>query len=664
MFSRQLGFPYIRSITISYNWLVQQSTCLSSTMDSFTKPDSLFGSRRGSGSSSTDSSVNQPPKTHSQPFYFPSFPSTNSITDEHNNGLHQVPSFIHNSHSQTFQSNILVPLPRLQQSNAPDYNSAQGSSTTVSPLLQSATPSLDSLKSSSTTSSATANTQNTAPPNRAESSTPSGSSTASGKGITSLIRIQLNFTDPLKWKKFTNRRLELIDKFNLSSRKASEQDDLILKIADILRTEFNYKEDTLYDFDKLVRAAVQSVRRNRKRLAKTEFNYKEDTLYDFDKLVRAAVQSVRRNRKRLAKLSEIRQDERQQQQQQQQTIPISSAASLDHENNATDSLPSGLNTPTTKHPKFISYDFNTNTNTDPTYNETRTSTSSNSNASSTFNTNVTNSPSSSLPSMSSQPMKLPPITPEPFNFSESNKKKLLNYITNSSTFFNLIDSPTSVNENMILTLGQNSINATVSFTLEKLFSTVHQSSLSYLYTKLTSIESLSHFFKSLEINNSSSQSVHLLSENQSMNLLFKIVGCLIKDYGFDTICYTLGELFHELILLEYPLYIATSKSTTIPQQQQQVSSIMPLLPLNPKEADEEIQKVITIKYRTQSIQMKFKPLSSTPPTYLELLENCKVLFNVSDKSLRLRFVDENIGDLAGVFKDLNKMNLVIEVYDI
>lgn len=64
------------------------------------------------------------------------------------------------------------------------------------------------------------------------------------------------------------QRLELIDKFKLSKFKASEQDQNIKQIANILRTEFDYPDETLGDFEKLVTAAVQSVRRNRKRSMK------------------------------------------------------------------------------------------------------------------------------------------------------------------------------------------------------------------------------------------------------------------------------------------------------------------------------------------------------------------------------------------------------------
>ncbi|GMM55369.1 hypothetical protein DAKH74_019850 [Maudiozyma humilis] len=92
--------------------------------------------------------------------------------------------------------------------------------------------------------------------------------TTSSSGTTHKIREVLNFKDEMKWKRFSNRRLELIDKFKLSKFKASEQDQNIKQIANILRTEFDYPESTLGEFEKLVTAAVQSVRRNRKRSLK------------------------------------------------------------------------------------------------------------------------------------------------------------------------------------------------------------------------------------------------------------------------------------------------------------------------------------------------------------------------------------------------------------
>lgn len=91
-------------------------------------------------------------------------------------------------------------------------------------------------------------------------------------GVTHSIREKLNFQDERLWKRFLARRLELIDTLDLSSKKASEQEDEIRKVAEILRLEFKFDIQYFEDFDKLVRAAVQSVRRNRKRSTKLKRN--------------------------------------------------------------------------------------------------------------------------------------------------------------------------------------------------------------------------------------------------------------------------------------------------------------------------------------------------------------------------------------------------------
>lgn len=83
--------------------------------------------------------------------------------------------------------------------------------------------------------------------------------------MTQAIRLKLQFNDEARWKKFSARRLELIDDLGLSTKKASEQEDRIAFVADSLREEYGFPRDTLGDFDKLVRAGIQSVRRNRKR---------------------------------------------------------------------------------------------------------------------------------------------------------------------------------------------------------------------------------------------------------------------------------------------------------------------------------------------------------------------------------------------------------------
>lgn len=88
---------------------------------------------------------------------------------------------------------------------------------------------------------------------------------AVGSGLTASVRTKLNFHDDKQWKKFSARRLELIHNLSLSSKKASEQDEEIFVVANSLREEYGFPPEYLPDFDKLVRAGIQSVRRNKKR---------------------------------------------------------------------------------------------------------------------------------------------------------------------------------------------------------------------------------------------------------------------------------------------------------------------------------------------------------------------------------------------------------------
>lgn len=94
---------------------------------------------------------------------------------------------------------------------------------------------------------------------------PKSPNSSANLGVTQSIRAKLQFFDDNKWKRFSARRLELIDELGLSSKKASEQDDKINEVSEKLRTEYGFSSDTRSDFDRLVRAAIQSVRRNRKR---------------------------------------------------------------------------------------------------------------------------------------------------------------------------------------------------------------------------------------------------------------------------------------------------------------------------------------------------------------------------------------------------------------
>ncbi|KAG7692879.1 hypothetical protein KL930_004225 [Ogataea haglerorum] len=95
-------------------------------------------------------------------------------------------------------------------------------------------------------------------------------------GATSAIRKKLNFHDEILWRKFSSRRLLLVESLSLSSKKACEQDAEIAVCAQTLQQEFGFPRETLPEFDKLVRLAIQSVRRNKKRSQKRLANRRRE----------------------------------------------------------------------------------------------------------------------------------------------------------------------------------------------------------------------------------------------------------------------------------------------------------------------------------------------------------------------------------------------------
>lgn len=127
---------------------------------------------------------------------------------------------------------------------------------------------VDKPGSSSSTPTPTASNSNYSP--SAANAGNNSNNVIKGSGMTQLIRTKLRFTDETLWKRFSARRLELIDTLSLSERKASEQDASIREVAYTLLQEYGYDESTIPDFEKLVRAGIQSVRRNRKRMPKSK----------------------------------------------------------------------------------------------------------------------------------------------------------------------------------------------------------------------------------------------------------------------------------------------------------------------------------------------------------------------------------------------------------
>lgn len=439
--------------------------------------------------------------------------------------------------------------------------------------------------------------------NRRNNSSSNNGGSGSG-GITQTIRSHLNFQDDRKWKEFSNRRLELIDHFKLSDKKASEQDDLIKNIANILRIEFNYPLENLSDFDKLVRAAVQSVRRNRKRSSKSRL--KNDRF-----------------------------------------VSMNEKSDLMLKQNFTEMASNkvGLNTVIMSTPPTAPL---------PTLSVSN-------NKDQILGQQEQQQPQNS-PTENQQPSKTPPpvtvvASTAKFQISDSVTKKILNFIDKSKTCLRLSNNDPQIHEDNLLILGQSSIMSSISFVLERFFNDLPSNSIMYLLEKLQSVDTISKILKSIGFQ---LKDVMILNDTLASNLFYKLVGSCIKDFGFDQLVYIIGEIFHEIILKEYPLISTQISKLTIE------SLIAPTLSIIPSNADQEFNKKVVLKYNDKFFNFTYSPISSAPPTFMEILSNGKSAFelNTIGKQLRLKTKDREIvndEELESLFNS-NSNEIELELY--
>lgn len=91
------------------------------------------------------------------------------------------------------------------------------------------------------------------------------------------LRNRLGFNEVTLWKQFCARRLHLIHTLSLNLRKASEQEEQVRVLAAELCAEYGYGPYAQSDFEKLLIAGIQSVRRNQKRSARHPNGFDEKT---------------------------------------------------------------------------------------------------------------------------------------------------------------------------------------------------------------------------------------------------------------------------------------------------------------------------------------------------------------------------------------------------
>lgn len=392
-------------------------------------------------------------------------------------------------------------------------------------------------------------------------------------GVTHLLRKKLKFEDEKIWKKFSARRLELIDSLSLSEKKASEQDYEIRRCASTLMKEFGFPEENLMDFDKLVKCAIQSARRNRKRTLRREKSCEP----------RFIIMQPSHN-------------------------PLSRKIS-----ETTNTTKSG--------PCFLSEITKLNSSSEDTsdlkHSKARDVMSADSSSKLAIDSLITPALKSSipLPSVSRLSLSKNPVSER----EAEGVSKLLLYIKRSKTCFQFTnsqsDSSVFSHEN-IEVLGKSCVTASLVITLERHFSDISPSAMTHLRIKLLGDFMLSRILKSLD---HKSLEVLMLSEYTSAQLFQRLIGGCVKDFGFDPILNPLSEIFHSVILRDYPLISRASNA-------------------KPMTAAATENRYVRLHFMNKTLKFHYPAGSSSPPTHMELIENGKAAFNVVSgfKVLKIR----------------------------
>lgn len=466
-------------------------------------------------------------------------------------------------------------------------------------------------------------------------------------GVTHIIRERLNFLDERLWKRFSARRLELIDTLDLSSKKASEQEDEIKKVAEILRLEFKYDPQYFGDFDKLVRAAVQSVRRNRKRSTKTKRG------------------------------SDAK--------RQHSSSEVSPEYMIKEENG-----PSG------ERDHFLSEIARLHTDAhDEVYdmNYPRTKLITNQDQSRSAIGSIIK-PLSEKPELTKPHLDvmLPPLP----NLAHATQTQIENEKELQAIRVSLLllmkrsklclETTLKPKGDFLRILGESSIRSISALVFEKSFSNLNQTSIEYLLEKLSLALFLAKFYRSLEPDSPTNDT---LNDETACITLQTLIGCCVNDFGFDIVLYPLGEAFYRSILLEYPLVLKTAQpflrneiqdqhqSAPVPDQNTLQSNGFSLnslatvatelrhhaKPLGPYTG--ESKKLVELRFLTSSLKFSYTGSNSAPPRFVEMMENAKLAFKLNENQIfGLRNVKTGIlvtsdSDLEKIFENEDDIKLEI-----
>ncbi|SCU95856.1 LAME_0F13784g1_1 [Lachancea meyersii CBS 8951] len=518
-----------------------------------------------------------------------------------------------------------------------------------------------------------------------------------GAGTTRKIREQLNFTDERRWKQFSGRRLELIEKFKLSERKASEQDKNVSQIATILRTEFGYPLSSTPEFEKLVTAAVQSVRRNRKRSTKQrpsgvgadllsatslspapgfmDTPRTGDLLLDphehtgpsgtsspshKDSLqVRTSslfTHSVRQHDPSIINSSTVQPpalpviQPRRQHQNALKTSPLPPLVST--QNHHYDELiktiiADAVHNRVSLHEQSQRDDY--------TPNLTDFALSSNDGEL----LNLAFQSQALTGSLYTTAARKPKTQADNGKIPFFLREKILLHIQRSRTCLELSSSQGSLELYSTLEiLGDASIKASVAFVMERFFSNLSGPSMEYLTSKLSSASDLAYVAVKI-FEPATEHHFEQLPRDAQLKLFNLAMGGIIKDFGFDPCVYPLSEIMHEVILKQYPL-------ASQPNRECKRSAIMSTLSMAPASANKDVYRRVLLKFKDKEQRFTFHLLSNGPPSVAEVLANSRHLFQIVSQAKSLHLVHNNDlirddSELARIFNKFTSEEIVVEI---
>ena len=451
---------------------------------------------------------------------------------------------------------------------------------------------------------------------------------------TKTIRKELGFDDDETWKQFSTRRHQLIETFKLGDEKASDQNGNISQVANILRTEFHYPLSRAVYFEKLVIAGIQCTRRNKQRSLKRQ--NKKVSKIDKDSTL-SPVQNHKQERlaQRIIKQENITDTHILPEKavvsdtitvEQTRKVKISDRAITSSIESSGHRL-SDHNTENekcnpvydTRYDSIIRYVLLDVIHKDIPISEQKKKSSHIEPDLSGFLTNCE-------PDMESL-ISMQPKSEIPFSL----KEKLLRSIEISKTCSEIAKSHNSLNDyKTLFSLGKSVYNTAVNFVVEK-FKPYQVEKLDFV----NEISSEIKFVSDLSLQLFRSTTKHDISNDLSdisLAMLFVLtIGSLIKDFGFDPVLYPLSEMVMQHIMINYPFQEPKSKQPSPPNNLSHNShTVLMTLPIDPKKASQEVYKTVIIKYGMKEQNFRFPLLSNGPPTVMEIVQNCRTLFNISN----------------------------------